>query len=102
MNMVGYIVMGLGIVFISFGVYGIFRFSDFYSRILIASKVDTVGFVTIMIGAIMINGSFFFSLKIVFILVITMIANPLISHSIARAAFLSGYKIRKREESRDD
>ncbi|AKL96417.1 multisubunit sodium/proton antiporter, MrpG subunit [Clostridium aceticum] len=99
MQMLGYIVMGLGIIFITFGVYGVFRFKDFYSRILIASKVDTAGFVTLLIGVMIANGRLFFSLKILFILLITIIANPLVSHSIARSAFLSGYKVK---EDKDD
>ncbi|ABR47355.1 monovalent cation/proton antiporter, MnhG/PhaG subunit [Alkaliphilus metalliredigens QYMF] len=98
MMIIGYIFMGLGIVCIAFGVYGIFRFNDFYSRILVASKVDTVGLVTLLIGAMLVNGNIYFSLKIMLIIVIAIMTNPLISHSIARSAYLSGYRIKKGEE----
>ena len=97
LNIVSNIIIGIGIVFVAFGVYGIFRFNNFYARTLIASKVDTVGFITIMAGTIMKQGLSFFSLKVLLILIIMIVINPLTTHAIARSAFLSGYKVEKEE-----
>lgn len=94
-NMIGNIMIVLGIIFIAFGIFGIFRFSDFYSRVLIASKVDTVGFITIMAGVIVKQGFSYFSLKVLLILIMALIINPLSTHAVARSAFLSGYKVKK-------
>lgn len=91
----GYILVALGLIFITFGIIGIYRFKNFYSRILVASKVDTVGFITILTGVILINGFSYFSLKVFFVMVIALMINPLITHSIARSAVNSGYKIKK-------
>jgi len=91
------IIISLGLIFISFGVFGIFRFKTIYSRILVASKVDTVGFITIMIGVIVKQGISFFSLKVLLILIIVLIVNPLTTHSIVRSAYLSGYKLKEYE-----
>ncbi|WHH57696.1 monovalent cation/H(+) antiporter subunit G [Petroclostridium sp. X23] len=96
-NLLGNIIISIGIVFICFGVFGIFRFNDFYSRILIASKVDTVGFITIMTGVILKQGFSFFSLKVLLILIVMIITNPLATHSIARSAYFSGYRVKKGE-----
>jgi multicomponent Na+:H+ antiporter subunit G len=96
-NIIGNIVICIGVIFIGFGVFGIYRFNDFYSRILIASKVDTVGFITIMLGVIIKRGWSYFSFKILIILMIMIIINPLVTHSIARSAFFSGYKVKKEE-----
>lgn len=85
----------LAVIFIFFGVYGVFRFQEFYSRILITSKVDTMGFITLMIGVIVHAGISFFSLKVLLVIILMMITNPLSTHAIARSAHLSGYKIKK-------
>lgn len=87
--------IAIGIILSAFGVYGIFRFKDFYTRILVSSKVDTVGFMTIMFGVMLVKGVSFFSLKVFLIVVIAFITTPLAAHSIARSAYLSGYKIKK-------
>lgn len=85
----------IGVVFVSIGVVGIYRFKNFYSRALVASKVDTVGYITLMIGVILRSGFNFFSAKVFVILLITMLINPLITHSIVRSAHISGYKVGK-------
>ena len=92
METLGNIIIFTGIVFMSFGVIGIFKFKSFYSRILVTAKIDTVGTLTLIIGLIIKHGISPFSLKLLFLLVIMMILNPLASHMIARSAYLSDYK----------
>jgi multicomponent Na+:H+ antiporter subunit G len=94
-DLIGGIIIFIGIAFIGLGIIGIYRFNNFYSRALVASKVDTVGYITIIIGVMLRHGLTFFSMKLFFILLITIIINPLITHSITRSAFISGYKLRK-------
>ena len=89
---IGNIIIGIGVVFVVIGIIGVYRFDNFYSRALAAAKVDTVGYITVMIGVMINNGFSFFSLKVFMILVLTMILNPLISHSIVRSAHMSGFK----------
>lgn len=94
-DQIGMFVIALGIFFITIGVLGIFRFKNFYPRILVASKIDTVGSITLMFGVVIRHGISFFSMKVLLILVIMIMINPLSTHSIARSAFYSGYKVRK-------
>lgn len=94
-NIVGNLLISSGILFVFIGVAGIYRFRNFYSRALMAADVDTVGYITLMMGVIVKQGFSFFSLKVFFILVITLIVNPLVSHAIVRSAYISGYKIGK-------
>jgi multicomponent Na+:H+ antiporter subunit G len=92
MQVLSYIVMGLGILFMLFGVIGIFqRKKDFYYRILVACKVDTVGMLTIGIGMVIRHGFSFFSGKVMLIVLIILVLNPLVAHIVAQAAFKSGY-----------
>jgi multicomponent Na+:H+ antiporter subunit G len=92
-NIIGNIVIIAGIIFMLIGVFGIFKLKDFYPRLLVASKVDTVGMLTIIVGFIIRSGFSFFSAKLVLIIVIMLILNPLVAHIMARSAYLCGYEI---------
>ena len=91
MPILGNIIIGAGIVFMAFGIIGIFKFNNFFPRVLVAAKVDTVGVLTLIIGLIIKHGWGFFSLKILLLLCIILLLNPLASHMLARSAYLSGY-----------
>ena len=90
----------VSLVFMGFGVVGMFRFRDFYSRILITSKVETVGFLTLVFGVIAHSGFSAFALKVVLIGLMGIITTPLSTHAIARSAYNSGYRI-GREDGTD-
>ena len=87
------IIIFVGIVFMLFGVVGIFKFDNFYPRALITAKIDTVGSITLIIGIAVKQGPGFFSLKLLLITVIMLILFPLANHIAARSAYLSGHKI---------
>ena len=90
--MLGYIVMGIGLVFMFFGMVGILQPNrDFYYRLLVSCKIDTVGILTFSIGMVIRHGFTFFSGKIFLILIIMMILNPLVAHIVARSAHTGGY-----------
>ena len=82
-----------GVLFMLFGVIGIFKFKNFYLRILVTTKIDTVGALTLFIGMAIKHGFSFFSLKVVLLVILMMILNPLATHMVARSAFLSDYNI---------
>jgi len=89
---IGYVIIGLGFVFMLLGILGIFRFKDFYTRIVVASKIDTVGALTIIIGMAFIHGFSFFTAKLALIMIVMLILNPMVAHVVARSAYVSGYK----------
>jgi multicomponent Na+:H+ antiporter subunit G len=96
MKAVGDIIILAGIAFIFFGVAGLIKYKDFYTRILVTAKIDTVGAMTIIIGVAVKHGFSFLSLKVMLLMLIMMIINPFVSHTIARSAYLSGYQARER------
>ena len=93
LSIAGNVIIVIGLVFMAFGVVAMFRFDNFYSRVLAASKVDTVGITTIVIGMVLRHGISSFSGKMVLIGVILLIFNPLVAHVLARSAYLSGYPL---------
>ena len=92
MKIVSDVIIYIGIAFILFGIIGIIRFKDFYMRISIATKIDTVGAITVIFGLAVKHGFSFFTLKLMLLVCLIMIVNPLSSHMIARSAYLSGYR----------
>ena len=90
---IGDIISIAGAVFMLFGVIGIFKFNNFYPRMLVTSKVDTVGALTFMIGIAIRHGFSFFSMKILFIITIMLILNPLLAYIVTRSAHISGHEI---------
>ena len=93
MDIVGNVVIVLGIVFMVIGVFGLFKFKDFYPRLLIASKIDTVGLMTLLFGICIRQGFSFFSAKVLFVVLIILILNPLVAHVIAQGAYRAGYTL---------
>lgn len=96
-TMIGNCLILLGLFFATLGVLGIYRFDHFYSRALAASKVDTVGYITTLIGFCFKEGLSSFTFKVAAILIITLLINPLVTHSVVRSAYISGYKPRKEQ-----
>jgi len=90
-----------GLIFIAFGVLGLFRFKNFFLRIISSSKVDTVGTLTVIFGMAIRMGLSFFSAKLIFLAVILIVLGPLCHHMVARAAYLSGYKTSADENQSD-
>ncbi|MCL2045115.1 MAG: monovalent cation/H(+) antiporter subunit G [Oscillospiraceae bacterium] len=93
MMIVANIIIIAGLVFMLFGVVGLFRFKEFYPRILVSAKIDTVGAITLIIGLMIKHGWSFFTLKLLVIMVLLLVLNPLSGHIIARSAYASDSKM---------
>ena len=99
LNILSYILMGAGVLFMLFGVFGLFKFKNFYARILVASKIDTVGVLTLIFGLALRHGLTFFTGKLFLIVIIMLILNPLVAHILARSAYTSGHELDKSEDA---
>jgi len=97
LQIAGNIIIIIGIIFMFFGVIGIYKFKNFYSRILISGQIDTVGALTVIIGIAVKHGISFFSLKLLLLAGIILLLNPLATHITARSARLSGYLAQEQE-----
>ncbi|OGC25337.1 hypothetical protein A2291_02910 [candidate division WOR-1 bacterium RIFOXYB2_FULL_42_35] len=92
MIIVADVFFALGMLFISFGVIGIMRFPDVYTRLHPAGKAGTGGVLSIFIGLMIYSGLSHFSWRIFLIAVFILITSPVASHAIARGALESGIK----------
>jgi len=98
MIIAGNIIIAIGCVFILFGIIGFLKYRYFFTRILVTAKIDTVGAITIIIGVAVKHGFSFFTLRVLLLMVLMLLINPLASHMIARAAFLSGFRTMEKEK----
>jgi len=99
MRIAGEVLIILGVLFMLFGVIGLFKFRRFYPRVLIAAKIDTVGLITIFLGVAVRHGFSFFTLRLLLLLGLVLLTNPMTTYIIARFANLSGYKPESDETS---
>lgn len=89
---IGEFLIGIGIIIAIIGEIGIIKYKTLYKCMLVSSLIDTVAPLTIFIGVIVRQGFNLFSLKVLIIIFVILIINPLTTHKIARSAYLSGYK----------
>ena len=89
LEIIGFIVIVIGAIFVAIGILGMLRFNDFFEKILVASKIDVVGTITIILGVAIMHGVSFFSARLLILLGIVMILGPLCTHVMASSAYES-------------
>ena len=80
----------LGGMFFLAGTLGLLRLPDFYSRAHAATKCDTVGAGSILLGLAIYVAPHPEALKIIVLLVLVLISSPTAGHALARAAHGTG------------
>ena len=93
LEITGLVIMIAGMIFMLIGILGIFRFKCFYARILVVTKVDTVGVIVFLFGLAVKHGFSFFSGKLLLIIITILILSPLVGHMIGRSAYTGGHKL---------
>ncbi len=99
---VGQGLIGLGLLITVFGVYTVLRLDSFYARIVVTSKIEAMGFVTVVIGAMVVTGVSPAAVKLAIILLFELITVAVSAHVIARSAWVSGYRVRTVTKPRVD
>lgn len=84
----------LGLLITGFGVYTVLRLDSFYARLVVTSKVEAMGFITVVFGAIIVSGVSAAALKLGIILVFELLTVAVSAHAVARSAWMSGYRVR--------
>lgn len=91
LRIAGIALIALGILFNIIAIYGFIRYKSLYARLSFSSLIDSAGFLSVIIGLVLYEGLTNHSLKMIFVLVVMMLLNPLNNHVIGRGAFISGY-----------
>ena len=99
LHVISAVLMFSGTFFMIAGALGIIRFPDFYTRLHAAGKCDTLGEVLIILGFMVYEGLSFLSVKLLFLSFFILLANPVGTHALIKAAYLTGVKMWKKEDS---
>lgn len=94
------LLLAAGCFFIFVAALGILRFPDVYSRLHPAGKTDTLGQALVFLGLMVYEGANLTSFKMLCIILFMFLANPVATHALAKAAYVSGIKPWEKGEER--
>ena len=92
-NIIGFIFIGIGLVFDLFGCLGLVRLPDVYNRLQAATKCVTLGTCSILFGMFLIVGFTAAGMKAILCMLFLLRTSPVAAHALARAAHISGVKL---------
>ena len=92
MTIAGTVLIGLGIAFVFIGSLGVIRFRDIYSRLQASGVSDNAGLALILIGLILRGGWDSYDAILLLLMIVLLITNPIVTHSVARSAFVQRHR----------
>jgi len=99
-DLIATVLMAFGAFFMFTGALGLLRLPDFYTRLHATGKCDTLGEVLLIVGCMVYQGWAFITIKLFFLMLFIFIANPVATHAIMKAAYVTGVKPWKKGEER--
>ncbi len=99
MDILSIIFIVAGLFFLIVAAIGVIRLPDMYSRSHAVSLTDSLGAFLMLVGIALHEGLSINMLKILVVLVLLYILNPVIAHATVRAALRSGLKPLEKENS---
>lgn len=91
MDVIGLVVVWVGVGFSIIGVLGMIRMPDLYCRLHAAGKVSTVGLCGLLLGAAIMMPSA--ALKLVALTLFAVLTLPVSTHAIAAGAYRHGVPV---------
>lgn len=88
-NIIGLILVILGVAVMLLAVYGTFRFKYVLNRMHSSAMGDTLGLLLVLAGLMVMSGVSALSFKMLAIIIFMWLASPVMSHLIARAEVLT-------------
>ena len=89
-DIIGYLMIAVGILFNIFGCVGLVRFPDVYNRLQAATKCVTLGTVLLLIGVARVRGVGPTAANAIICAVFVLVTSPTAAHAIAKGAYASG------------
>tara|TARA_B000000475_G_C15895251_1_gene406186 strand:+ start:437 stop:760 length:324 start_codon:yes stop_codon:yes gene_type:complete len=98
-NILSWVAIISGSIFIIIGAYGAYKAPGFWSRLQSVSLIESLGAFLVLIGLGLQSGFTFITIKIVIIGIFLFITGPTSTHALANAAFSSGVRPEQKLES---
>lgn len=95
LDVIGYVIIGIGVLFDLLGAIGLVRLPDVYNRLQSATKSVTLGTFGIMIGILLIKGFTPLGIKALICGIFLLLTAPVSAHALARGSLRFGAKMWK-------
>lgn len=92
-ELIGMIIIGIGVAFDVFGCLGLLRLPDVYNRLQAATKCVTFGTCGILFGIFVMHGFSSLGVKALLGIPFLMLTSPVGAHALARGAHIFGVKL---------
>ena len=92
-DIIGYMLITVGVLFNIFGCIGLVRFPDVYNRLQASTKCVTLGTIFLLVGVAIASGSGAMSAKAIICAVFILITSPTAAHAIAKGSYASGVEL---------
>ena len=92
-EILAFLLMGAGLIFLVGSMIGMLRLPDFYSRVHASGNSETLGTMLVFLGLAVYNGFSITSAKIIIIFLFVFVGNPIGSHILTKAAYKTGHPI---------
>ena len=100
-EIIGTILMVIGLIFVTIAIFGVYRFNYVLNRMHAVAICDTLGMFFVLLGVMVCFGLSFASLKCGLILVFFWLAGPVSSHLIARLEVTTNEPMAKKLKGED-
>jgi len=92
-DFLGWLLIGLGIIFFLSGTLALLRFPDLNTRLHALTKADNLGLGLVILGLALHPGSLTIALKLFLIWLLVTLASASIAHLIARSALTAKHRL---------
>ncbi len=92
-EIVGMVVIGVGVAFDALGCLGLLRLPDVYNRLQAGTKCVTFGTCGILFGIFIMNGFNSLGIKALLGIPFVLLTSPVGAHALARGAHIFGVKL---------
>ncbi len=92
-DIIGYILITVGVLFDIFGCIGLVRFPDVYNRLQASTKCVTLGTILLLVGVAFIHGWGAIAAKAIICAAFILLTSPTAAHAIAKGSYASGVKL---------
>ena len=83
-----YLLISIGLFFVTIGVLGLIRFNNIFQRMHALSVMETLGFFCFFLGLMILAGASLLVIKLFFIFILMIIIAPTSTHVLAMYATL--------------
>jgi len=101
LDLLSWLTIGIGMVFLFAGGIGLLRMPDFYTRCHAAGITDTGAMLLLIVGLMFQAGLSFVTVKLALIMVFLLFTSPTATHALAQAAYTGGMRPESAQDETD-